>query len=489
MDVQRLMIVSNRLPAVLSKEGNSITMKEGSGGLVTALAPVLRDRGGLWVGWLGNDDISEEEVKQTLKSSYAGTGFQLVPVMLAKNEVQNFYQGYANEIIWPLFHDLPALCRFDPNYWYTTQKVIVKFAQVVKSVAKPNDFIWIHDYHLMTLAQELRKENVQQQLVFFLHIPFPSLDIFIKLPWRFQILRALLEYSLIGFQTVRDLRNFNQCVRMLLPESHVSVMRGGFSKVTIEGRTVTAAVFPISINYREFNALARSEEVARAAWIYHEKFAEQKIIFSLDRLDFTKGITYRLEAIRHLLKTHPEWHRKITFVQVVIPSRTDIPNYQDLKQTIDRLVSEINSEFAADNWVPIQYLFRSLTKQELSMHYRTSEVCLITPVKDGMNLVCKEYIASDIDCSGVLILSEFAGAVAQFQKEAILINPYDIEGLADAIHQALIMPSDLRRLKMKKMQRSVQRHDVFLWVRQFLNVAIAKDLADFPIVTDYMPAD
>lgn len=488
MDVQRLIIVSNRLPVVLSKEEGAVKLKEGSGGLVTALAPVLRDRGGIWIGWLGNDGISEDEAREALKSNYLGTGFELIPVILDKDEVHSYYQGYANEIIWPLFHDLPLLCRFDPSYWHKTQNTIAKFAQTVKLATGPNDCIWIHDYHLMTLAQELRKLGMQQRLDFFLHIPFPPLDIYLKLPWRFQILRALLEFDLIGFQTVRDLRNFTQCVRLLLPTTHVSVMKGGFAKITIEDRTVSAAVFPISINYNDFNSLARSEEVARAAWIYHEKFAQQKLIFSLDRLDFTKGIPYRLEAIRYMLKTHPEWHNKVTFVQVVIPSRTDIPTYQNLKQEIDRLVSEINSEFAADNWVPIQYLFRSLTKQELSMHYRTSEVCLITPVKDGMNLVCKEYIASNIDGNGVLVLSEFAGAAAQFQKEAILINPYDIEGLADAIFQALTMPSDVRTQRMKKMQRNVRRQDIFHWVSHFLNVAIAKELADFPVVTDYMPA-
>jgi trehalose 6-phosphate synthase len=276
-------------------------------------------------------------------------------------------------------------------------------------------------------------------------------------------------------------------VRLLLPDFCLISGSGRSHKLISESREIKAAAFPISINYAEFSEAAASDEVERMAWLFHEKFKEQQIVFSLDRLDSTKGIPYRLEAIRMLLKIYPELHEKITFIQVVIPSRVEIPEYQELKQKIDRLVSDINSQYTKENWVPIQYLFRSLSHEELLMHYRAAEVCLVTPIKDGMNLVCKEYIASNSTASGVLILSEFAGAASQLYKEALLVNPYDVEGVCNAIHRALTMPEKERKGRMTKMKRLVRRQDIFHWVENFLNAAFAKELHDFPLITDYIP--
>lgn len=254
-------------------------------------------------------------------------------------------------------------------------------------------------------------------------------------------------------------------------------------------REVRVGAFPISIDYNEFSKMAAGQEVANQAWSHHEHLKGQKIIFSCDRLDISKGIPYRLEAIRHLLKNHPELHEKVTFFQVVIPSRIEIPKYQELKKEIDRLVGEINSQFTKTGWVPIQYLFRSINRKELLAFYRISEVALITPVKDGMNLVAKEYIASNVNENGVLILSEFAGAATQLQREAFLINPYDIEGLSETIYKALTLPSSDRKKRMRKMRRNVQRYDVFWWVQSFLNAAISKELHDFPIIEEYTPTE
>ncbi len=484
----RLVIISNRLPVALSRKEGVLHASPGSGGLVTALAPVLRNRGGLWIGWPGIADGDEKEIRTSLSHQDASAGFRLHPVLLTEEDVRLYYNGFSNEIIWPLFHDLQSNCRFDPRYWNGIQEVTAKFAAVILQQHRPSDFIWVHDYQLMLLGQELRKTISDSRIAFFLHIPFPAPDIFLKLPWRFQILRALLEYDLIGFQTMQDQRNFTQCLRKVLPSIHLQGNRS-MHVCTINEREIRMGTFPISIDFNEFSKRAASKEIAEKAWLIHEKFMGQKIVFSLDRLDFTKGIPYRLEAIRELLKKHPEIHQKVTFVQVVIPSRVEIPKYQDLKDEIDRLVGEINSQFTQAGWVPINYIFRSLNREELLANYRTSDIALITSVRDGMNLVAKEYVASNIDGRGILILSEFAGAASQLYNEAFLINPYDIEGVAQTIYSALNLPEQECKKRMRKMRHQIRKRDIFWWVRMFLNAAISKELQDFPLVEEYIPKE
>lgn len=484
--MSRLIIVSNRLPVAFKTEEGQLNTYPGSGGLVTAIAPVLRDRGGLWIGWSGLDDTYEKEVDTKLSDMEETAGFALQQVPLTQEDIKLYYEGFANEVIWPLFHDFQLICNFDPRYWVAAQEVNRKFAEVTFEQAQEGDFVWIHDYHLMMVGKELRNRGIPTKIGFFLHIPFPSPDIFIKLPWRFQVLRSLLEYDLIGFQTAVDLRNFTQCVRKLLPEVRLKD-KNHIHTGTVDGREVRLRAFPISIDFNEFSKAAAKRDVAEEAWLSHEKMAGQKIIFSVDRLDRTKGIPYRLQAIRMLLKNHPELHQKITFVQVVLPSRVEIPVYQNLKKEIDGLVGEINSEFTKSSWVPIHYLFRSLSKKELLTFYRMSEVALVTPIRDGMNLVCKEYVASNVDEKGVLVLSEFAGAAAQLQHEALLVNPYDIVGLSETLLQALTLSDSEKKRRMRKMRSQLRRSDIFSWVRAFLNTAIEKELHDFPLIKEYVP--
>lgn len=483
-----LIIVSNRLPLVIREEDNQLKTSSGIGGLVTALAPVLKNRGGVWVGWPGPVEGKEDQVRALLDKEKRQTGFSLHPIFLSEEEIKLYYRGFSNEIIWPLFHDLLSACLFDPAYWRAVQEVNHKFAEGVIQKLHPGDFIWIHDYHLLLVGQELRKMNVAEKIGFFLHIPFPSLDIFLKLPWRFQVLRALLNYDLVGFQTLRDVRNFIQCIKQLLKDVKITHTRHG-NICQIKDRDVHVGAFPISIDYKEFANMSAGKEVAAQVLQNYMDFKGQKIVFSCDRLDISKGIPYRLEAIRHLLKRYPELHEKVTFFQVVIPSRTEIPGYQTLKNEIDRLVGEINSQFTKTGWVPIQYIFRSISRKELLAFYRISEIALITPLKDGMNLVAKEFVASNVDENGVLILSEFAGAATQLQHEALLINPYDIEELSDTIYKALTLSPQERRKRMRKMRRNIQRYDVFWWVRSFLNAAIGKELQDFPVVEEYIPSE
>jgi len=483
----RLIIVSNRLPVALTRgEGGTWTARPGSGGLVTAMAPVLRNRGGSWIGWPGTVADDKVDLEELLGQATGKTGYTLSPVQLTRDEVDNFYYGFSNEALWPLFHDLFQHCNFDPAYWASYLDVNRKFAQVIQEKSSEEDFIWVHDYHLMNVARVLNCWGLERRKGFFLHIPFPPLDVFLKLPWRSEILGSLLEYDLVGFQTPRDRRNFLQCVRSQVKNASV---RGQGHVVTVHvgGREVRVGSFPISIDFNEFNQQAGSQEVAEAAWYIHEKLPDQTIILGVDRLDYTKGIPQRLESFRNALRRYPDLQEKVVLVQVAVPSRGEIPKYQELKREIERTVGEINGQFTRSGWVPIHYICRNLGREELLAYYRTAEVALVTPLKDGMNLVAKEYCAAQVEAQGVLILSEFAGAASQLHRNALLVNPYDQDGVADAIHQAVTMDRDEEISRMRRLRQLVRRRDIFAWVNAFLNAAIAKDLDSYPVLEDYVP--
>jgi trehalose 6-phosphate synthase len=488
MDSRRLAVVSNRLPVVLGHDddGNP-TVHNGSGGLVTAINPVLRDRGGLWIGWLGRSEEECEQIpslQQLLEKAGVEIGHDLETVGLSEEEIQKYYYGFSNAILWPLFHDLLSKCRFDPSFWQAYQKVNAKFACKVANLTSDKDFIWIHDYHLFLVGRELNRLGANRSTGFFMHTPFPPLDIFLRLPWRATILHAMLDYDLIGFQTVRDRRNFIQCVRSLVPGARVSG-RGQVAAIKTHEHEVRVGVFPISIDFQEFAGLADSQDVAEKAWLIHESHPNRKIMLGVDRLDYTKGIPERLLAFANALERYPELRGQISLIQVVVPSRREVEEYEALKQEIEQLVGQINGQFADMSWTPVHYVFRSLDRTELTAYYRTSEIMLVTPLKDGMNLVAKEYCAASIEDEGVLILSEFAGAAAQMKDGALLVNPHDIEGIADAIHQAFFMDKQERGSRMRRLRESVQRNDIFRWVDSYLRTAIAKDLRDFPPVEQF----
>ncbi|MBL7120034.1 MAG: trehalose-6-phosphate synthase [Dehalococcoidia bacterium] len=464
--IDRLIIVSNRLPINLVWEDVGGWKAQPSlGGLVTALTPILRERGGLWVGWPG---ISEDvDLGEATARVGEGIGCELRPVMLTEEEINQYYLGFSNEIIWPLFHDLQNLCNFAPAYWKMYQAVNHKFADVVARDVRKNDYVWVHDYHLMLMAKELRRMSVDCGVGFFLHIPFPPLDIFMKLPWRYQILEALLEYDLLGFQTARDRSNFIHCLEALSKGYRHDARRQVFA-VAVPGREVKIGSFPISIDFDGFVREASDSLVANRAKELREAMPGRQIILGVDRLDYSKGIPQKLRAFADALERFDDLHDNVTLVQVVVPSREDIPRYKDLKAEVEGLVSEINGRFTRSGWVPIHYMFRSLERTELLAYYRAAEIALVTPLKDGMNLVAKEYCAAKLDRNGVLILSEFAGAATQLRRSSLLVNPYDIEGVADAIYQAYSMGMNERRWRMRRLRRSIRKRDIFWWADSIL---------------------
>ncbi len=463
----RLVIVSNRLPIVLETTETGFRTRRGAGGLVSALGPVLRRCGGLWVGWPGAEASDLNELNALLADHGRQEGFDLVPVILSADDISGFYRGFSNEIIWPLFHDLQSRCNFVPEYWTAYRVVKDKFASVVAANAQPTDFVWVQDYHLMGLGRRLREVGLLSRIGYFLHIPFPPPDIFCKLPWRVDVLDALLHYDLVGFQTAHDLDNFFDCVRTLLPAAKRR-RAGDQFQVTYDGRTCCLGAFPIGIDFDDYGRAAASPAVAERAKQIRADLQVPQVLLGIDRLDYTKGIPYRLRAFRLALQRYPELHRRVGLLEVVVPSRESVPEYQDLKAEIELLVSQINGEFTQPGWIPIHYVFRSLEHDELLAYYRLADVALVTPLKDGMNLVAKEYCACQVEGDGVLILSEFAGSAVQMGGDAVLVNPYDLDFVAEAIRRAVSLTREQRRPAMRRLRRIVRKQDIYWWLGRFL---------------------
>ena len=465
MSKGRMINISNRLPVTIRKTATGTRVEHSSGGLATAIESAWEGRSGVWIGWAGNS--ADQPAGDFLAKASRRRPYDLLGISLTEDEISKFYGGFANEIIWPLFHDMPTRCNFDPDYWEVYKAVNRKFAVRASQVAKAEDFIWVHDYHLMLVAKELRQMACTSKIGFFLHIPFPSPDIFEKLPWREPVLSALLDYDVIGFQTDRDRANFMACLSHQLP--NLKPVDGKRTHLLPVGeRQVTVGTFPIGIDYAEFSTRAAKPEVkARAELVRHE-FMENILVLGVDRLDYTKGIPERLKAFRILLRNYPELRRQITLAQVVVPSREDLPKYKDLRRDIELLVSQINGEFTERGWVPVHYMHRHLGRDELLAHYRAADVALITPLRDGMNLVAKEFCASQVDERGVLVISEFAGASHELRHGAILVNPNDLAGVAAAIHEAAIMPAEEKQTRMRLLRSLVKEHNVHRWARAFL---------------------
>ncbi len=462
---RRLIVVSNRLPIVVSQEEDGWRLNAGAGGLVTALAPVLKRHRGMWIGWPGCGE--EAPIDDLLAELAQEQGYSLGTVPLTQEEVAEYYEGFSNMTLWPLFHDLLGHCQFNADHWATYAEVNRRFAEVTAGLVEKKDLIWVQDYQLILMGKRLRELQVENPLAFFLHIPFPSPDLFRRLPWRQQILKGLLSYDLVGFQTLRDRRNFVHCVREMIPGVTTDVRRRTTALRTRD-RTIKVGHFPISIDFSEFNNLAKSKEVADAAWYLHEKLSGRQLVLGIDRLDYTKGVPERFLAFERLLENYPELRGNISLLQVVVPSRTQVPEYQKLKDELDQISGRINARFGEPGWGPIHYVFRSLDRVQLLAHYRASEIALVTPLRDGMNLVAKEYCASSVDNNGVLILSEFAGAAEQLGKGALLVNPYDTEGTAEAIYRAFTMATEERQRRMRLLRASVQQNNVHRWVQYFV---------------------
>lgn len=453
----KIIHVSNRLPVKLQVSSAGIEYRHSDGGLATGLNALCAREKSLWIGWPGA--TVEPEVTTQVKTNLQAQG--MLPVFLNDDEITNYYEGFSNEIVWPLFHYFPTLSTFSTRYFETYESVNRKFADAVLAVAGPEDVIWIHDYQLMLVPQMLREALPGATIGFFLHIPFPAYPVFMTLAWRKEILEGLMGANVIGFQTYNDVHFFTDAVRECLGHQFVA------NELQLNGRTIIAQSFPISIDYDKFRNLAEDSAYAVQEASIRAFKKDGKLIISVDRLDYSKGIIQRLRAYELFLQQHPEWLGKVTYLHLVVPSRDQVKNYKELKEEMDRLISDINGRFATLTWQPIHHFYQTSPQAQLAAIYKVADVALVTPLRDGMNLVSKEYVACNIHQQGVLLLSEMAGAAKEL-PDALQINPNDTATFARKIHQALAMPESEKKLRMARMQNIVQKADIFHWAESFM---------------------
>jgi trehalose 6-phosphate synthase len=451
-----LVIVANRLPVdrVTNADG-SPGWRTSPGGLVTALEPVLRANDGTWIGWPGGEEQDLEP--------FEFDGLSLVPMTMSPEEIENFYEGFSNATLWPLYHDVVAKPEFHREWWDFYVSVNRRFATRAAEVASEGATVWVHDYQLQLVPQMLRDLRPDLRIGFYLHIPFPPAELFQQLPWRRQILEGLLGADLVGFQLSGGSQNFVRLVRQRVGhKTHRDLV------YLSDGRTVRARAFPISIDAAGFEELARSESVAARAVEIREALGNPRQVFlGIDRLDYTKGIIARLRAFGELIADGHLDVEDAVFVQVATPSRERVEQYRILRDEIDRLVGHINGDLGKIGQPAISYLHASHPREEMAALYRAADIMVVTPCRDGMNLVAKEYVACRFDNDGALVLSEFAGAAEEL-RQAWLINPYDINGMKSALLEASrAQARDLTR-RMRAMRRTVIQHDVAAWADSFL---------------------
>ncbi len=463
-----MIVVSNRLPFTVSEEAGELKFIPSVGGLATGLSSymeLLRDHSSssedcLWVGWPGST-IGEQQ-REEIKSR-ALAEFKAVPVFLSEQEIDKFYQGFCNKTIWPLFHYFQVYTNYNEDHWAHYVDVNRCFCRTLLEIVRPGDTLWIHDYHLMLLPAMIREQLPSATIGFFLHIPFPNFEIFRLLPreWRRRILKGILGADLIGFHTNDYRQDFLRCVLRILGHD------ANMGEMIIGDRIVKAETFPMGIDYRKYHEGADDPAIRQERDELRKQLGKAKVILSIDRLDYTKGIVNRLEAFQIFLENHSSWRGNIVLILLVVPSRVDVEHYEMMKNQIEALVGNINGKFGSPDWTPIIYMFRALTFSPLVALYSASHVALVTPLRDGMNLIAKEYVASRSDKTGVLILSEMAGASKEL-LEAVTINPNDRNEIAEALLEALEMPEEEQIRRNAIMQQRLRRYDVVRWATDFM---------------------
>ena len=458
--MNRLLIVSNRLPVSVTKRAGNLSFQPSVGGLATGLASFRESHQSQWIGWPGiaKDKISEhqkQEISNKLKEQNCHT------VFLSAKDVQNFYYGFCNKTIWPLFHYFPLYTAYEEQYWQAYRNVNKAFCEAIIQIAEPDDSIWIHDYQLMLLPELVREKLPDVQIGFFLHIPFPSFELFRLLPWRKEILKGLLGADLIGFHTYDYVRHFLSSTTRIAGTEH------SMGALAVDDRIVKADAFPMGIDYERYSEAAEDPTVKKRLATIRKEVGNRKIIISIDRLDYTKGILQRLEAFDQFLTQNPEYKEKVTLILVAVPSRTGVEDYAELRRQLEGLVGRINGEHGSLGWVPVWYLYRFLPFERIAALYNAADVALVTPLRDGMNLIAKEFVATKKDGRGVLILSEMAGAASEL-GEAIAVNVNNKQEIIDAIKEALEMPVEEQIERNRLMQGRLCRYTVMRWANDFL---------------------
>jgi trehalose 6-phosphate synthase/phosphatase len=454
----RVLIVANRLPVTVKATDTGVEVQRSSGGLATGLLRPHEQSGGSWIGWSGAPEQLTADQQAELDQQL--TAMRLVAVPLTAEQVTRYYEGFSNGVLWPLFHYLLDQVPLHVRDWEPYVEVNERFAEVVAHHYQPGDLVWVHDYQLLLLPGLLRQRLPEAKIGFFLHIPFPSEELFRTLPERDQLLRGLLGADLVGFHTPAYLRHFAASLTQILG------LNVDIDRVQLADREVRLGVFPMGIDAATFSALA-DDPAVQAEVSALRGDGSVRLIVGVDRLDYTKGIPRRLLAYERMLRNHPDLREKVRLIQVAVPSRTGVSAYQEFRSLVDELVGRINGDFGTPRWVPVHYIFRGMSESELVALYRAAEVMLVTPLRDGMNLVAKEFIASRTDGDGVLVLSEFAGAAWEL-PEALQVNPYDVDGTAESCYRALTMGAEERRSRLGPLRARVEAYDVHRWAATFL---------------------
>ncbi|MBS1604756.1 MAG: bifunctional alpha,alpha-trehalose-phosphate synthase (UDP-forming)/trehalose-phosphatase [Bacteroidetes bacterium] len=464
----RLIIISNRLPFSLDREGDKVSLRQSSGGLVSAIKSYFENTGaqrGDLTGkmWIGVADFPQDDWRQVAAAHAAEQDFDILPIFPDKDVYDKYYNGFSNSVLWPLFHYFSSLAEYEGPYFDAYLQMNQLFAETIVPILEPGDQVWIHDYQLMILPHLLRQKKPDATIGFFLHIPFPSYEIFRLMPteWKKTLLHGVMGADLIGFHTYDYVQHFLHSVKMLLGVDNY------FHNLQYQDRLIRIDLFPIGIDYNKFHQMATDPEVEEIRTKIRAQFEDRKLIFSVDRLDYTKGLMQRLSGFEYFLERYPEWREKMVFVLNVVPSRDTIPAYNDRKKQIEEKIGTINGRFSTISWQPLIYRYNHLPFKDLVALYQAADAALITPLRDGMNLVAKEYVASSLG-RGVLILSELAGAASEL-SEAILVNPTDTSDVANSITRALAMPLYEQRNRISLMQRRLQEYDVFKWVNDFMD--------------------
>ena len=459
--MSKLIVISNRLPVNITRHAEKLNVHKSIGGLATGLSSYCGEKQCLWIGWPGihKEELSgkdQKEIQKILAERHCR------PVFLTESQTRGFYEGFSNKTIWPLFHYFPQFAQFESRTWESYKEVNELFCREVLKEAGPEDQIWIHDYQLMLLPGLLREKMPHSKIGFFLHIPFPSFEIFRFLPWRKEILTGLLGADLLGFHTYDYVQHFLSSIQRLCG------LENTMGQVSYGSRRIKIDAFPMGIDYTRYSKATQKKKVQEELAEFRKKVGNRKVIFSVDRLDYTKGIIERLEAFDWYLSTHPEMRGKVVMILLAVPSRTGVEHYEELRYRLEQLVGRVNGALGSIGWIPIWYLFRAVPFERLVALYNLADVALVTPLRDGMNLIAKEYVAATADGRGVLILSEMAGAANEL-PEALTINAFDKKSIVEAIDQALNMPVQEQKRRMKLMQDRLSRYNVIRWAGDFLD--------------------
>ena len=455
----RVVVVSNRAPSVSAPSSLEERRNLPVGGLVSALRPLLLSRGGIWIGWDGKPNGLASATQPSLSEV---EGIHLASISLSQDEVEHFYTIFSNQTLWPLLHSFPDKATISHDSYRTYRDVNRKYAEALINLLRPDDLVWVHDYHLFPLGHALRKLGWAGKTGFFLHSPFPPSEIFGILPWARKLLTRLFDYDLVGLQTRKYAYNLEESMGDELGATLIG------DRMYYRGRSLIIRPFPVSTDAQAFHSMASSQVATPVSRFLDDFTKNKKVLLGVDRLDYTKGIAQRMQAIERLLDVHPDLRGRVTLLQIAAPSRVDVPEYAQERAQLDSLVGQINGKFGEAHWMPILPLHRSYSQQDLAYFYREADACLVTPLRDGMNLVAKEFVASQTSDPGVLVLSRFCGA-AESMQDALMVNPYDIQRTASVIYRALTMPEDERLRRWKSLFSAVTRHTAEDWAYSFLS--------------------